>query len=889
MPRLAERAAAWLRALWRRRSIRPTIAEEIAFHVDMETDARRGRGLSPRDARRSTLADFGSPALVRAEIIDVRTPRLARIADGILQDIRYALRTFARTPLAIGSVVVVLAVAIGVTSTVFAAIDAVFFKPLDVPHPARIVYVSGPGRSIDFDAFVERARSAIELAAITRPIVEALSNDALHLRARGEEVGVNYFATLQLQPILGRFFAPVDTTPGTGPVSMVISYDLWKSRLGFDSSIVGKEVQMEGRRGTIVGVAPAGFHGVALPWLPTQFWVIPWRSSVNRTMSPSLIARMPPGVSDRALMAAVKSQSQPGRPATDVTSFIVRPAVGLMAPEAQVTSFGFVRALADTVAAMALIVMLIAASNVVGILLARGVARSTEMAVRQALGAGARRLAQQLATESLMLGLAAGAAGVIIAWMLIRIYRGTAPAEIALDIDVNARVLGLTLVICSVAGLLVGVAPVRQARRVDLLATLGAPGATVPLRTTRRLRYGAVGPQMALSVALLIVAGAHARALWAVEQRDPGYRLTDVVSTVVRPPMSYYSRQDEDKAPLINKEYFRSLLEHVRSMPGVVGAAFCVASPATLASFGKQPMTTRSRDERDVRIASAGRGMVSDEYFSVLGIPLISGRLFDNGRDQPESLPVVIVSAQFAREVAADGEALGRLIDMSPLGSPGVTDRNEIVGIVGDIREGAEIVPMIYQTTDQLTPKLSGFPLTTIVRIAGDAEAAAPQLASTISAIDSRAQVDELVTLSEVVARAHFARRLTLALVGVAAIFGVVLAAIGLYSAVSYSVAQQTKTLAVRATLGASGGQLLRLVVGDGARTVLIALVPGICLGLVAFRITGGLITFITGPVAAPDASVVATVSLVVAGLSVVACLIPGWRAARVSPMVLLK
>jgi len=888
------RLVAWLRALWKRREVRATVDEEIAFHLAMETRTRREHGESPDEARRQALAEFGAPSLVRAEILDVRTPWLGRFAGGALQDARYALRSFVRTPLAMTSVVLVLAVGIGLTSAVFAAVDALFFRGLPVPDADRMVYITAPGSGVDVGALSDAAQGAIRSASPTSWVGGLLSSDGLngdlHVRANGEYVSPDYFTALSLRPTVGRFFVSADADQGNADVAIVISDDLWRTRMSSDATAVGRAVRFEGRRAVIIGVAPRGFRGVALPWRPTEFWMIqPRPPSRTGFVGSAAVARLAPGASIEALAAAVKARANSSEPVSrNHADVVVRPAVGLLTTQADLASLGYVRALADAVAAMAIVVMLIAAANVVGILMARGVARSTELAVRQALGADAPRLARQLVTESLLLGLGSGAAGLFVAWALIHLYRAWSPFDVALDLGINARVLTWTLLACTLAGLGVGAAPLRQALRVDVLAWLGAPGATVAAPQARRARYGAVIPQMALSVALLIVAGAHVRALLRVEHADSGYDVDHVVSIEAFGPMRYHDKAHQAEADATNTQYALIAGERLRALPGVAGVALVSASPDGAVLLPRHPVQTRDPSGRETSVvASTSIDAVSADFFSVESIRLLQGRRFDDNHDLPDTPPVAVISASLAKEIAPDGSALGHLVGTTRVGHGGQIEWREVVGVVGDIKDGAEVVPMVYEPITQVSIIQVFFDA--IVRVNIDPDAAAPEISHTLSAIDSRAEVGEAVTLRESIARAHFVRRLALALVGIAGLFGVALAAIGLYSAVSYSVAQQARGLAVRVTLGATGGDLSRLVLVDGVRSALIALAPGICLGLVGFRLTAAVVRYVTGPVAAPDAAVVVAVALLVGAVSVVACLPSARRAATADPLAALR
>ena len=891
------RLLARLRAFWHRREIRETLDEEIRFHVDMESAAHRARGLTAVQAARQAAIDLGGPGHARDAVLDVRTSPLRRLANSCGQDVRYGLRTFARTPLAIASVVLVLAVGIGLNSAVFGAIDAVFFRPLPVPRPDEMVYVTAPTGAVNFVVFRDRARGSITGMSTTEPAQNVtLSSDSLHMTANGESVGIDYFRVLQLVPSVGRFFEPADDDSNEADSALVISDDVWRHRLGADSNVIGQSVLVDGVRHVIVGIAPPGFRGLSLPWMPSEFWVVrripaEFKARV-KSVSGALLARLSPGASVRSLGAIVANRPGQDPRQSDQTDYAVRVAAGLLTPGMQGSALGFVRALADAVAVMALAVMLIAAANVVGILMARGVARSAELAVRQALGAGAGRLTQQLLTESALIGAAAGGVGLFVAWVLMHLYHAWSPSEIALDVTANARVLIYTLVVCVGAGLLVGIAPARQALRVNILAGLGAPGAGTTAVTRRRTRYGSVIPQMALSIGLLIVAGAHAQALMNIERRNPGYAMSDIVTVMVRPPAIHVNFKDASeraKADALDREYLARVLDSVRTLPGVSAVALSSATPSAAAGFPKLRWFSHNSLEHRASAAATASGLgASAEFFETFGIPLLAGRPFDDKRDSPTAPLVAIVSAAFAKQLAPDGSIIGQRIAVD---MPGRTESQwewrDVVGVVGDIFEGADVVPMVYLPGSQ--GKFAWAGGTVAARVSVDPASIAPVIAHTITKLDDRAQLGEAVTMTELVARDHYVRRLTLAMLAIAGIFGVALAAIGLYSAVSYWVAQQARDLGVRATLGATRGDLVRLVLRDGLTTVLIALIPGIALGLVGFRLTAGLVRFVVGPIAAPAFGVIASVVAMVMLVALAACYLPGHRAAKADPLVALR
>ena len=901
------RLAARLRAWWHRRELQATVDEELAFHVEMERAAHEGDGLSSDAARRQALADLGGTAHVRADILEVRTPRLVALAERVRLDVRYAGRTFARTPLSITSVVVVLACAIGLNTAVFSAIDALFFAPLPVPSPSTVVYVTGPARSfVDYAVFKNRAHAAVVSVSPTESRVMPLTSPDVHLFGHGEWVNATYFETLGLRPELGRFFVPSEDDPRNVDRAVVISDDLWRGRFGADPSVVGRPVQLDGTDCSIIGVAPPGFRGVSLPWEPSEFWAT-YAQQISglslSTRSVSFVARLAPGVSAATVapMVADRPGQQNPAPGHTFTTYIIRPAIGPLAPQDITQGLGFVRALADAVAAMALVVMLIAASNVVGILLARGIARSPELAIRQAMGATGRRLVAQLLTESVLLGVAAGLVGLVVAELLLAAYSAVSPVDVALPVTLDLRALVFTLVICSVAGLLVGLAPARQALRANVLSALGAPGAGTPRTVRRRLRYGTVVPQLGLSVALLVMAGAHAKTLFNLEFRPAGYRVDHVLTVELKPPAqtSALSTDDErDAAAKENRGFYTTVSPRLGALPGVSAVALSAGLPSRFRILPGLTWVSRDRLEAHApAVAAAARTFVSAQFFRVFDIRLLAGRTFDDTRDTPDAPSVVIVNATLARQLAPAGNAVGLLIASpddrlhNPRHAP--KDPNaapvwsEVVGVVTDTTDGATVVPLVYKAVTQIDDLWMS--LNAVAQVSTDPISTSVAMRRAIADVNPNGAWSDVERMADVVARDHYARRLALGLLAFAAGLGMFLASVGLYSAVSYWTAQQARDLGVRATLGATHHDLIALVIWDGAKTVLTALVPGLLLGLAGFRITGRLIQYVIGPVSAPGFDVVLVVVALVVAVTLLACFVPARRAAQADPLVVLR
>ena len=331
------RLAARLRAWWHRREVQATVDEELEFHVEMEGLAHEAEGLSADEAHRQALADLGGTEQVREDILEVRTPRLMLFAWRVRQDLRYACRTFARTPLAVLSVVLVLACGIGLNTAVFSAVDALFFAPLPVPNASAVVYVSGPkGVSVDYGVFRDRAHGAVLSVAPTSSYPDmTLASPDVHLRSIGERVSANYFETLGLSPELGHFFVPSDDDERTADRAVILSDALWRQRFGADPNVIGRQVTLNDQDATIIGVAPPGFHGISLPWRPSQLWATSPQRRANGlpiTRAQAFAARLAPGVSPASLIAMVADRPGQPNPRSGVYELLwSRPAVGPLA------------------------------------------------------------------------------------------------------------------------------------------------------------------------------------------------------------------------------------------------------------------------------------------------------------------------------------------------------------------------------------------------------------------------------------------------------------------------------------------------------------------------------------------------------------------------------
>jgi putative ABC transport system permease protein len=910
---MLSRLAAYVRGLLRRDRISAEADDELRFHVEMATEANRRRGLSPTEARRVALSDLGGVTQTREAIRHVRTFWL----DALRQDASYAARQLRRTPAFSCTAVVVLGLGIGVNTAIFSVVNAVFFRPVPVRAPGELVYVyEQPGpyqlqitNELDLVFFREHS-SAFASVTAHAATSEPMSVDNEEEVENGEIVAANYFEVLGVAPMLGRPLRPEEDDVATAERAIVISHDLWLRRFGADWAVLGREVRLgwNEQRFVVVGVAPAGFAGLADPWAPSQFWVT--RAQYSGRIAPyptGLIGRLTPGETVSAaqpIVAGVAAQMlrervlefhQPKE--TALYPYVLRPVSDVRVPFNPQASIVPARLL-TAVTIVAVIVLLIAAANIAGLLMARGISRTTELAVRRGLGAGTWRLVRQLVTEGVILALLGGAVGVGLAMLLVHVYRDVTPTQFLVPVSLDVRVLLFTFAVCLGTGLLVGLLPARQALRVDVVAALG--GGNGATRVTRaRLRHWILVPQVSLAVVLLLAAGVHAHALMDAEFANLGFRISDVVvllvrtafiptGEVVRPgadPAADRARAEERARR--NRALYDAVFDRIHTVSGI--AAVAIGLPPALGG-GTYPGTVITRDDflagrppsPGPRLVSA----VSPGFFRACGISLLRGREFDE-RDDTGAPRVAVISEALANRLWPGQMAIGKSLAMTRPGTPPQdSDWLEVVGIVNEVNpvlQGPDQSPKVWVAIPQDGPKGT---MAVTARLPSDASAQAIQhLKDAIKSADPLVRIDSARTMKEIVGGALYERRMAAAVLSISGLVGLLLASIGLYGVISYSVEQRRPEIGVRSTLGARRGDIVALVLRDGAMVTLAGFVVGGALSVLALRLASHL----AGLEASLDASTLVAVPLLIAVVIACACYLPARRAARVDPMVVLR
>jgi predicted permease len=815
----------------------------------------------------------------------------------LLQDVRYAARVLAKSPGFTAIAVVTLALAIGVNSLMFSVVDAVLFRPLPVTRPDRLLRIgttfeSGATGGIALPTlkdFREHSNAFEGLAGFSGGnIVNLGANDEQPDRVPATLVTGNYFPLLGVRPALGRLIAPFDdVTPGGHPV-LVVSDAYWKRRFGADPRVVGKTIRMNSQPFTIVGVAPAGFHGVDLQDVP-DVWI---PVSMVEQVSPQ-IAQFKPlerrGFSWLECIARLRDGATPEQGMAQLETIRARVARELKLDgqkSARLTAIPLgvsavatdgrlsVRRTSWILMGMAMVVLLIACAVTAGLLLVRGEQRQREVALRFAIGATRGRVIRQLLTESLLVAGAGALLGVMLAaWgasAFAAVSQGTSPLPMKATSPILAtRVLWFTGVLMLLCAALYGWLPAWKASQASLLQAIRREG---PFHRGRRrglsLRDAFVVTQVALSAMLLVGAGLLLRTLGKAARVDLGFDTRNSLVVSIDASKVGYTRER-------GRQFFNELLARVRDLPGVTSASIGrhvpVGDPGMATSLELTNFTPRDGKEPTVSFTS-----VSSDYFKTLGLPMERGRDFD--RQDPQGSGGIIVNRAFVERFWPGLDPLAqRVLNFGEGGT-------QVIGVVSNarltsIRDAA--VPMLYVPLSEFyTPNTN-----LLLRTNGDARAVLAGVTSIAAQLDRNVPLYRVRTLEDQLALALGQERLIAGLLTAFALLALVLAAVGLYGVISYATQVRTHEFGVRLALGALPADLLRLVVGQGARLALTGIALGLAASAAASRVLSSLL-FGVSPTDALTFTCIAGVLMVVA---MAASGLPARRAARVDPIRTLR
>ena len=795
-----------------------------------------------------------------------------------MRDLRHAIRLLLISPGFTVVAILALALGIGATTSIFSVVNAVLLKPLPFEHPDRLAMVweeriprTGKANVVNPFNFLEwrdRNHSFERLAAMIQ-IPMNLADDGEPEQVLGLLVTDGFFDILGVKPLLGRTFRPEEDAPGANN-AVVIGHELWQRRWGGDPAVLGRKIRVNSRSVEIVGVMPAAFR---FPNTRAELWTpFGLRRAPSGGRSLSTVARLRPGVtieSAQADMDVLAAQLRAERPTFNAKWGIL--VVGLAQH-----AVGEVRTPLVVLLGAVGFVLSIACANIANLMLIRATARDRELAIRAALGASRWRLARQLLVESVTLAVAGGAVGVAVSVWTTRALVAMIPESIAVHnvtaVGIDRSVLAFAILATLATGVLFGLAPALRAGRVDLQDALkeGARGATTG---RSRTRAALVVAEVALSMVLLVGAGLLIRSFARLLEVDPGFASNRVLTMRLSTAGRFQNLQQ-------SAAFLDSMLDRVRSLPGV-GAA---GSIHFLPLSGLLSATGFWRDDQPQ--PSPGNEPVTQTfvitpgYFAAMGIPLARGRVFDE-RDRDGAPPVTIVNAELASRFFPGEDPIGKRLHVQ-WGRPQL--KYEIVGVVGSIRHvGLEKAPepALFLASRQ-EPHVF---INLVVRTSGDAMSLVPAIKGEVRAVDRDIPISEVRTMDEYLTRSMARPRFNLVLIASFAGLALVLAAVGLFGVVSYSVAQRTHEIGIRRALGADDRQVVAMVVKQGMTLA----AAGVVLGVAgAFALTRFLETLLFS-VKRTDAPTYASVAAVLAAVALLASYLPARRAARVDPLAALR
>jgi predicted permease len=898
----------WWHRLFHRTQHEEQLERELCHHLDLHISDLIGQGYSPEEARRQAHLALGGPEQVKEMCRDARGTRWL---EELLQDLRIGVRTLRKNPSFTFVVAATLALGIGANTAIFGLIDTLLLRPLPiVTAPGELVLLvrgeeRGPALSYpDFTVLRERNDVLSDLALYTQSAI-SFGNNVHSEVVLGAMVSGNYFDVLGIKPSLGRAFLPEeDRTPGTHPV-VVLSHSFWRTRFNSNPTLVGQTIVLNNQRFTVVGVAPAGFDGERPP-MKVSLWIPVMMTSSMRGVlreaqqdplsnrqdeSFGAIGRLKQGVSITQAQATLETinrqleQSDPRTPERRLTPSDDR-SLRLLTPHG--IMIGPIREMAVTSSRLAgatvLTVLLIVCANVANLLMARAATRRKEVAVRLALGATRGRLIRQLLTESVLLALVGATAGLFLAYWINQLLMAFKPPfpppfTFTLDLSFDIRTFAFTFLLALATGVIFGLVPALQASRPDVLPALkdesNAEGARVRWLT---LRNALVVTQVALSLALLISTGLFLRTLRYAQQIDLGFQPDQVLAASFNLRLQHYNDAQ-------GREFYERIVERLERLPGVQTASVTNLLPLGF-MWLTTPVVPEDREVSPNERVLAGDVSVGSDYFEAISTPLLRGRHF-TAQDTINSPPVAIVSERLVRrlwpEINDPGEALGKRLRV---GRSNLISC-EVIGVSKDSRNNIfnridrEPEPTIYRPfTQNYSPRAS-----LIVRTDGDPRGVISAVRREVAALDENLPPQDLQPLSETVSLASWSARTGAAVLGVFGLLGLVLAAIGIYGVMSYSVSRRTREIGLRMAVGAETRDVIKLIFKQALGLTLIGSVIGLLLAMAVTRLLASLLYGVT----ATDPATFAGVVVFVIGVAMLACYLPARRATKVDPMKALR
>ena len=881
--------SARLNGLLRREAVIGDMDEEMRLHLEMEAEANIKKGMPPEEARRAALRSFGNFDKLRERAYEVRG---GGMLETLFQDLRYGARVLVKNTAFTAVAVLTLALGIGANTAIFSVVNELLLRPLPFRDPERIVMLwevtpegvhQNATSRINVRSWREQSTVFESMAAFADLKLSLTGGSGEPEEIPAQLANPELFQILGVQPVLGRGLTQEDARPDAPDVA-VLSNGLWRRRFGGDPGVIGKSITLNGAPCTVVGVLPAGFEwhlrAKSRTGKPAELWTalsMPTEGDgALRGRFLSAVARLKPGVSfaqaDAEMKTIMARLAQADPSYNQGTSAEVVPLreqfVGRVRPALLILlgAVGFV--------------LLIACANVANLLLARAAAREKEIALRTALGASRARVVWQLLTESLLLAVLGCLVGLGLAWLGIRALVAISPTDVVdlKSVDLNLPVLAVTLVVSLATGILFGLAPALEATRLNLNDSLkeGGKGAGGQGARSRRLRGVLVVAEVALALVLLVSAGLLVKSFVRLQQIDTGFNTENVLTLVVNLPTAKYNTMEQVVG------FFREATERIRTLPGVRSVGTVNYLPlygglGTTTIFtveGRPAPPVGQEPNTDVRVVA------DSGYFGAMGIPLLRGRNF-TAAETTEARNVVLINESMARQHFAGENPLGRRVSVEMFEEPVWT---EIIGIVGDVRYDSltdEAPPMVYFPL----PVLTYSSMTLVLRTTGDPADMAPTVRRVVHEIDPNQPISDVRTMDQVMAKTVGRARFNTLLLGLFAGLATLLAAVGIFGVMSYSVNLRTREIGLRMALGARQGEVLRLILKQGFLFTLIGIGLGLAGALALTRLLSGLLYGVGSTDPATFAAIVALLTAV----SLIACYIPARRATRVDPLIALR
>jgi predicted permease len=869
-----------LRLLLHRRELDQALDDEIGYHLEAKTEENIARGMTPEAARRAARIELGGEEQVKEKVRSVRT---GAWLETFLQDVHFGLRMLRRSPGFTAIAVLTLALGIGTNTAIFSVVDTVLLRPLPYKDPSRLVWATerfpfnhGAANVIspDFMGWQDHNQVFEQIAASGDASGANLTGAGQAVRVSISNVTTNFFSMLGTRPLIGRTFLSSEGKLSDSHVAL-LSESIWRDHFGASLHVLGKNVQLDGSAYTVVGVMPSTLrYPGADVWTPFALDDARFSPHSPRWAILTVIGRLKPGVAiprAQADLQVITEQMDKEYP----------PQAARFRANARVELIPLHGLLAHNVRPLLLILMgavgfllVIACLNVANILLSRGMVRGREMGVRAALGAGRVRLIRQMLTEAFLLAIGGAVLGLLAGTWATKIVAQLVPPNFPSVIHLDVRIFGFAAFVAVFSVLAFGLVPALSASRTDVSEALKEGGLSAGSnRTTQRLRGLTAAGQIALSLILLIGAGLLLRSFLNLTDVKLGFDPHGVLMGTVQRPWSSSADASRTYA-----SFFQETLAKVQNLPGVAAAAMVSQYPFGPPHNGTTLLNIQERGEfrpgQVVKITS-----ISPDYFRVMKIPLLNGRLFAE-QDEAGAPSVAIVNESLARILFDERNPLAKHISFSTSPKSWI----EIVGVVSDTRDsafedepGPELfVPYLQQPS---------YVMTFVVGATINPDSLAGALRKAVQEVDKGQPVFALETMDTVIANSLASQRFRTLLLGLFAMLALVLAAVGIFGVISYSVAQRTHEIGIRMALGAQRRNVLGMVVAQGFKLTLIGLVIGVAGALVLTRFLSSLLY----RVKPTDPLTFIGVAVLLTAVALLACYIPARRATRVDPMVALR